>query len=107
MIQPEPGVDSGPTDQGLGDRISRAQSEYPSATFKSHTLDDPRAVVLPTVDWSGCNGRCVVPVKGFVEVWVNSVSGWDVNVTFIGGAVRGEASASAGDTGTYHVALVQ
>lgn len=106
--QPEPGVSAGPTDQGISARLSRAQSEYPNGTFQSHTLDDPRAVVLPTVDWSGCNGRCsTLAVKGFVEVWINSINGWDVNVTFIGGAVRGEAKASITDTGTYHVALVQ
>lgn len=69
-INTETGNVVGPTTQGIGARISNGQSMYPSATFMNHTLDDPRIVVVPVVDFSNINGQSQVPVKGFAVMWV-------------------------------------
>jgi Flp pilus assembly protein TadG len=82
-ITTEPGKKVGPVDQGFNDRLSAGQSEYPNATFSSHTSDDPRAVVLPVVDWSTAQGRSSVLVHGFAMVWLDSVSGGTIYGHFI------------------------
>ena len=82
-ITTEPGKAVGPVDQGFNDRISAAQASYPNATFSDHTLNDPRAVILPLVDWSTAQGRSSVLCKGFVMLWIDSVSGGTIQAHFI------------------------
>jgi hypothetical protein len=81
----EPGKKVGPVDQGFSDRLSLAASVDPSGTYASHTLTDPRVLILPVVDWSAQTkgGRASVPVKSFATVWLDSVSGGQVTVHFI------------------------
>ncbi|HUY28765.1 MAG TPA: pilus assembly protein TadG-related protein [Candidatus Binataceae bacterium] len=82
-ITTEPGKKVGPVDQGFGDRISASKSANPNASFSDHTANDPRAVVLPLVDWSTAQGRSSVVCKGFVMVWLDSVSGGTIQAHFI------------------------
>jgi Flp pilus assembly protein TadG len=82
-VTTEPGKKVGPVDQGFTDRISQGQAVDPSGTFSTHSLDDPRAIVIPLVDWSTAKGRSSVQVKGFVTVWVDSVSGGQIFTHFI------------------------
>jgi Flp pilus assembly protein TadG len=82
-ITTEPGKKVGPIDQGFSDRMSQGQSQYPDASFSSHTLDDPRAVVVPLVDWSTAQGRGSVLVKGFAMLWIDSVNGGQIQAHFI------------------------
>lgn len=72
-INTETGNVVGPTNQGISARISNGQSMYPSSTFANHTLDDPRIIVVPVVDFSNINGQSQVPVKGFAVMWVAGV----------------------------------
>jgi len=60
---------------GFGDRISEAQSDFPSATFSNHAPNDPRAVILPMVVWDSPNGRSQVQIMAFAAIWIDSISG--------------------------------
>ena len=55
----------------------------PSGTFSSHSLNDPRVLVLPVVDWENQNGRSSVEVTAFATVWLDSYSSGQVTVHFI------------------------
>ncbi len=82
-INTEPGQAIGPVDQGLTDRLNAAQQTDPSGTFSSHSSNDPRVLFLPLVNWESPNGRAAVQVMGFVAVWLDGVSGGDLQVHFI------------------------
>jgi hypothetical protein len=82
-VTTEPGIKVGPVNQGFADRISAGLSAYPSGTFTSHALDDPRAVTVPMADWANINGSSQVLVKGFAELWIDSESGGTIQAHFI------------------------
>lgn len=82
-VTTEPGKKVGPVDQGFQDRLTAAQSVDPSGTYSSHSLTDPRVLILPVVNWSGQNGRSSVQVTAFASVWLDNYSGGQVTVNFI------------------------
>jgi len=82
-VTTEPGKKVGPVDQGFQDRLNTASSADPNGTFSSHTLNDPRVMILPVVDWQDPNGRSSVQVKAFASVWLDSYSSGQVTVHFI------------------------
>ncbi len=82
-VNTEPGQKVGPIDQGIADRISTAMTMDSAGTFSSHSLDDPRAAILPLVDWNHPNGRSAVQIMGFVMVWIDSASGGTIKAHFI------------------------
>jgi Flp pilus assembly protein TadG len=86
-VTTEPGQKVGPVDQGFQDRLDRAASLYPTETYASHSLTNPRVLVLPVVDWENQNGRKQVQVTGFAAVWLDSYSGGRVTVHFIQQAI--------------------
>jgi Flp pilus assembly protein TadG len=92
-VDTEPGFKKGPVDQGFGDRISEAQSDFPSATFSNHAPNDPRAVILPMVVWDSPNGRSQVQIMAFAAIWIDSISGGTIQAHFI----DQEAFNSTGD----------
>jgi Flp pilus assembly protein TadG len=85
------GQKNGPVDQGITDRINAAlnSAQWSTGTFSNHAPNDPRAVVLPLVDWNnpGVNGTSGVQVQAFAMVWVDSVNGGVINAHFIRGVV--------------------
>lgn len=72
MLNTETGNVVGPTSQAFTYRISEGQTNYPSGTFQSHDLNDPRVMLIPLVDFSDINGNSQVPLKGFAMMWVVS-----------------------------------
>jgi len=82
-VTTEPGKKVGPVDQGFQDRLTLAQSVDPAGTFSSHTLTDPRVLLVPVVNWQGQNGRSQVQVTAFATLWLDSYSGGQVSVHFI------------------------
>jgi hypothetical protein len=82
-VATEPGQKVGPVDQGFTDRINRAMSEFPNGTFSNHDPKDPRAVVLPMVDWNTAQGRSGVLVHGFSMLWIDDVNGGTIHAHFI------------------------
>jgi Flp pilus assembly protein TadG len=104
----EPGVKTGPTSSGINTRVSNGNSVDPGGTWSDHTLTDPRVAIVPVVDWTGCHGRCSVPVKGFAALWITSASGSDINAVFIGAVAQNAVpSQTAVNFGTYQVLLTQ
>jgi len=79
----EPGKKVGPVDQGFQDRLDQALSADPSGTYASHSVNDPRVLVVPVVDWAHPNGRSSVVVTAFASVWLDSYSGGQVTVHLI------------------------
>ncbi len=82
-VTTEPGKKVGPVDQGFQDRLDSAASVDPNGTYSSHTLNDPRVMILPVVDWEHPNGRSSVEVMAFASVWLDSYSSGQVTVNFI------------------------
>jgi Flp pilus assembly protein TadG len=62
----------GPTSQAFTYRFSAGQTNFPSGTFQTHDLNDPRVMLVPMVDWSDINGNSQVPLKGFAMMWAVS-----------------------------------
>ncbi len=88
----------------------------PSGTASSHTANDPRAVTVPMVDWTGCNGNCPLNVFAFAELWINCPAidggpkGSSINATFITQSINGEiggGTGGGGDVGTNAIKLIQ
>ena len=108
VLASEPGAKSGPTGVGINARVSAGQSADPGGTWSDHTLTDPRVGIVPVVDWTGCGGRCSVPVKGFAAVWIVSATGSDISVVFIGAVAAGAVPSQTGaNFGTYRAVLTQ
>jgi len=82
-VTTEPGKKVGPVDQGFQDRLTQAASVDPGGTYLSHSLTDPRVLVLPVVDWENQHGRSSVEVTAFATVWLDSYSSGQVTVHFI------------------------
>jgi Flp pilus assembly protein TadG len=104
----ETGIKTGPISSGINARVANGQSVDPGGTWSDHTLTDPRVGIVPVVDWTGCNGRCSIPVKGFAAVWITGASGSDINVVFIGAVAAGAVPSQVGaNFGTYQAVLTQ
>jgi hypothetical protein len=103
----EPGAKVGPIGQGVSERVAAGNASDPSGTWSSHTLNDVRAVVVPVVNWNGCNGRCTVPVTGFAEVWISGSSGSDINAVFIRQVSPGTPGSPGANMGAVHAQLTQ
>jgi hypothetical protein len=83
-IYTEPGQLNGPTQQGINYRLNQASTIDPSGTDTNHTLNDPRMIEVPIVNFNNVNGSGAVQVLGFAELWIISVDGsGDITVEFI------------------------
>jgi Flp pilus assembly protein TadG len=108
ILTSEPGKKTGPTSSGINARVSAGISADPGGTWSDHTLTDPRVGIVPVVDWTGCNGRCDIPVKGFAAVWITGANGSDINAVFIGALATGAVPSQVGaNFGTYQAVLTQ
>ncbi|MGH7865319.1 MAG: TadE/TadG family type IV pilus assembly protein [Candidatus Binataceae bacterium] len=108
MLPTETGVMTGPTKSSFDTRIAAGLSQFPSDTFSNHSLNNPRVVVAPMVDFAGINGSSQVPVKGFAVLWLSSVasSGKAITAYFIKQTVPGSEPGSGGTNyGAYRAAL--
>ena len=72
MLDTETGNVVGPTSQAFNYRLNAGLTSYPSGTFLTHDLNDPRVMLIPLVDFSGINGSAQVPLKGFAMMWTVS-----------------------------------
>ncbi len=106
-ITTEPGAKTGPITQGVNQRVAAGVAADPSGTWSSHTLTDARAVVVPVVNWNGCNGRCTAPVTGFAEVWISGSSGSDITAVFIRQVASGTPGTGGTNMGAMHAQLTQ
>lgn len=108
ILTSEPGKKTGPTSSGIDARVSAGISADPGGTWSDHTLTDARVGIVPVVDWTGCNGRCQVPVKGFAAVWITGANGSDISAVFIGALAVGAVPSQVGaNFGIYQAVLTQ
>lgn len=81
------GAKNGPVDQGLSDRAPTTASAAPA----SFDYTNPRAVVIPMVDFSkdavtgsSCTGVCNVKITGFMAAYILSVNNGNITVQDVG-----------------------
>jgi Putative Flp pilus-assembly TadE/G-like len=103
------GIMAGPTQAAFDARMTEGQDEYPSGTFADHSLNDPRVLTVPMVNFANVNGNSQVPVVSFAELWLVSVdSNNDITTYFIGQVASGDPGATGTPTcGAYVPVLVQ
>lgn len=110
VISSEPGVAAGPTRTGINTRVANGLSVDPAGTWSDHTLTDPRVVIVPVVDWTGCNGSCSLTIKSFAALWITDAdSHGTISAVFIGAVPAGSVpSPNPGPNfGTYRAILTQ
>jgi len=108
LLSTEPGMMTGPTRSAFNARINAGADEYPGGTFANHTLDDPRLLTVPMVDYANINGSSQVPVLGFAELWLVGIDSHDTITTyFIKQVANGTPSAGAPNYGAWQVVLIK
>jgi hypothetical protein len=79
-IDSEPGNKghAGPVRSGLADRLSRCASIADPCSNSGNPNDIPAGdaclVVIPAVDYHGCNGRCTMTIEGFALIYLEQSS---------------------------------
>jgi hypothetical protein len=95
-LQTEPGAKVGPVNQGFADYLNGHADNWANGW----SMGDPRAVMVPVVDFSNCRGRCVVPITGFMTFYIDSYSNGAISGHFITMMDPGSvANGAAGDAG--------
>jgi hypothetical protein len=85
-IDSEPGNkgNAGPVKGGFSDRMSRcATISDPCANSgnpKSIPAGDPCLVILPAVDYHGCNGRCTMTIEGFALIYIEKAASTSTSI---------------------------
>jgi hypothetical protein len=99
----------GPTSQAFNYRLRAGQTNFPSGTFQTHDLNDPRVMLIPMVDWSGVSGSSQVPLKGFAMMWtVSEDNQGNITCYFIQQSIpQGVPDASALSAGATTPILLQ
>jgi hypothetical protein len=105
----ETGLQTGPIRTAFNYLLNEGQNEDPGGTFDSHTLSDPRVLIVPMVDFGTAQGNSQVLVKGFAALWLVSVDSKDnVQTYFINEVAPGsKPSSSAQNYGAYKSVLIQ
>ena len=108
-ITTETGQMVGPTSNAFNFVINEGQNVDPDGTFASHTLSDPRVLIVPMVDFSSINGNSQVPVKGFAALWLVGVDNQNnISTYFISQVAAGSRPmAGSNNYGAYQAVLVQ
>lgn len=104
----KPGNMTGPTGQGLKDRIDGCACTV--TTYINHA-DCPRVVLIPVyhdVPYSDLNGRTVIRVAGFASVFITRVNGSNVYARVLDKVLKdGESSATQTDYGVTKPVLIK
>jgi Flp pilus assembly protein TadG len=86
----QPGVSNGNVSKGLNGLLDRAPSNSTTPTTSNfNNPPDPRAVVIPLVDFTGANGKSNLPIKGFMAFYINSVDTGSTNSNGVNGVING------------------
>jgi Flp pilus assembly protein TadG len=84
-----PGVKNGPVSQGLQGLLDRAPGSSITPTPSSFDPSDPRAVIIPMANFSGCSGQCNLQITGFLAFYINKVDATTTNANGVKGAMMG------------------
>lgn len=108
MLLTQPGMMTGPTRTAFNARIIAGADMYPDGTFASHSMDDPRLLTVPMVDYADINGSSQVPLLGFAELWLASIdSNLTITTYFIRQVANGTPSPNAPNYGAWQVVLIK
>jgi len=105
----ETGEMKGPTKTSIQYRIDQGAANLPSGVFNNHELNDPRVILVPVVDFSNINGKSSIPVLGFAQLWLSSVSAnGDITCYFIQQTAPDTTPSTGGNNyGSYKAVLIQ
>lgn len=108
LITTQTGVMAGPTQTAFDTRITAGEDEFPNDTYNNHSLNDPRAVTVPIVDFAGINGNSQVPVDGFARIWlVGMDQKMAITAIFLQEVVAGGEPGGSANYGGYNVVLIR
>lgn len=109
LVTTQTGIMAGPTKTAFEYLLNQGENVDPSGTFSSHTLNDPRVLLVPMVDFSAVNGNSQVPVKGFAALWLFSVNNKnDISAYFINQVMpNGAPDSNASNFGAYTAILTE
>ena len=81
--------------------MAAGQGVDPGGAWNNHIATNPRAVIVPVVEWTGCSGSYSGPIMGFSTIWIAGANGGAINIVFIGSAAVGTSpSKTAANFGT-------
>lgn len=108
MLATETGMMVGPTRSAFDARLTAGVNSDPGGTFANHSLNDPRIMTVPIVDYANINGNSQVPLLGFAELWLVGVDSHDtISTYFIKQVTNGTPSAGAPNYGAWQVVLIK
>jgi Flp pilus assembly protein TadG len=107
-ISTDTGQMVGPTVQAFDTRLNAGLTEYPNGSFANHTIDDPRAVTVPMIDYSNIGGSTGVPVLGFAELWLVGMNSQEtITAYFIQQVANGTPTPGSPIYGAWQVVLLK
>jgi hypothetical protein len=81
---------------------------FPDGTFANHSINDPRIMTVPMVDYANINGSSQVPLLGFAELWLVGIDSHEtISTYFIKQVANGTPSATAPNYGAWQVVLIK
>lgn len=86
ILTSQPGDMVGPTQQGADFLVEKAtQHPWGDQSWSNCTMDNPRVVILPIVDWDHANkhGRTDVPIRAFAAFYVQEFQGQNLMGHFL------------------------
>ncbi len=89
-------------------RLNAGTDGYPNGTFADHSIDDPRILTVPMVNYANINGNSQVPILGFAELWLVGIDSHEtISTYFIKQVANGTPSATAPNYGAWQVVLIK
>jgi len=108
LITTETGQMVGPTRSAFDARLSAGADGYPDGTFTSHSINDPRIMTVPMMNYANINGNSQVPLLGFAELWLVGIDSHEtISTYFIRQVAAGTPSTTAPDYGAGQVVLIR
>jgi hypothetical protein len=108
MLTTQTGQMSGPSRSSFNARLTADADGYPGGTFANHSINDPRIMTVPMVDYANINGNSQVPVLGFAELWLVGVDSHEtISTYFIKQVANGTPSLTAPNYGAWQVVLIK
>lgn len=97
----------GPTSFAVQTLINAGKSVDGVGSFSDYTANDLRAATVALVDWGASGGCC--RIKGFAQLWIDSVSNGNISAHWIANGVDGEPdpSGTAPKEGAFAITLTQ
>lgn len=102
-VYTEPGGMTGPTGQGINDRIR----DDSTATFATVEKGSPRIVIVPIIESMNVNGRELVQIVGFAVFFLESSHRGEITGRFMEMVIGNSTSGSGTNYGAYKLRLTQ